>query len=142
MNTLPLLASLTIVTVTLVPACGTVDRMYKQDTGDVERVPPPPAYAPEPVSAPAIGPSPAADASAAVPQSGNEPAAEAALEPLPDPEPVPTALRTYTVEKGDNYWKIAKKIYGDPMRMQDIQEANPQIDPKKLRIGDEIVLPE
>lgn len=120
--------------------CNQVNRIYKEDTGDMEAVPGPPP----------------ADAVAAQPMPGNEVEFEDsaatddadavlsadtdAIEPLPEPEPAP--LRTYTIQKNDSFWKIAKAVYGDPMRMKDIQEANPDVDPNKLQIGDEIVLPE
>ncbi|MEM1098280.1 MAG: LysM peptidoglycan-binding domain-containing protein [Planctomycetota bacterium] len=50
--------------------------------------------------------------------------------------------RTHTVVKGDNYWDLARKYYGKGIRMKDIEAANPGIDPKRLQIGDTLVIPE
>lgn len=123
------------------PGCDPVNRVYKQDTGNVAEVPGPPpstvAAAPEDEVA-FIDNDQDVDAMLAADTD--------AIEPLPDPDgadaPQPAAVRTYTVQKGDNYWKIAKSVYGDPMRMKDLEAANPGIDPKKLQIGDEILLPD
>lgn len=135
-----------------VTGCGPVNNMYKQDTGTVEQVPgPPPATAtnmsqPGAMSAPGIEPSGAPGEVTFVDDETVEnpdamlSADTDAIEPLPEVEPQP--MRTYTIKKGDSYWKIAQAVYGDPLRMQDIVDANPQVDPKKLQIGDEIVLPE
>ncbi len=59
-------------------------------------------------------------------------------EPLP---PAPAANRTYTIRKGDSFWKIAQREYGSGQRWVDIAQANPSLDPKRLAIGTEIVLP-
>lgn len=61
-----------------------------------------------------------------------------------DPEPLPPvqpANRTYTIRKGDTYWAIATRVYGNGQRWVDIARANPSVDPKKLVIGQQIVLP-
>ena len=51
--------------------------------------------------------------------------------------------RSYTVVKGDSFWKIAKKMYpGDTKNGEDkIIAANPGLDPKKLKIGQVLVIP-
>jgi len=59
-------------------------------------------------------------------------------EPLPPSQP---ATRTYTIRKGDTFWSIAQRIYGDGQRWRDIAQANPSVDPKKLAIGQQITLP-
>lgn len=128
---------LTLALTLAMAGCKPVNALYKQDTGEIAAVPgPPPAT---------IAPAPAASDSEV---TFIDPGAEDALleseidaiEPLPEPEPI-VETKTYTIQKGDNYWKIAKEIYGDPMKMKDIEAANPGIDPKKLKIGDEIILP-
>lgn len=45
--------------------------------------------------------------------------------------------KLYKVKKGENYWTIADK-YG--ITPEDLEAANPQIDPEKLQIGQEISL--
>ncbi len=54
-----------------------------------------------------------------------------------------TPGRSYTVVKGDSIWKIAKKMYpGDTKNGEDkILGANPGLDPKKLKIGQVLVVP-
>ena len=70
----------------------------------------------------------------------------------PEPKPVtpavtpavaiPAAGGTYTVKKGDTFIKIAREVYGDPSRMKDIAAANPGVDPRKLKVGQTIILPD
>ena len=59
-------------------------------------------------------------------------------EPLPDASP---AHRTYIIRKGDTFYGIARREYGDAKRWRDIAQLNPSLDPKRLKIGSEIVLP-
>lgn len=56
--------------------------------------------------------------------------------------PAPAAGgQTYTVQKGDTLWSIAKSYYGDGQKWRDIVNANPGLNPKKLRVGQQITLP-
>lgn len=50
--------------------------------------------------------------------------------------------KTYTVEKGDNAWKISKKIYGTGDYYLKILEANKLDENGALVVGQEIVIPE
>jgi nucleoid-associated protein YgaU len=61
-------------------------------------------------------------------------------EPSPPPAPSP-AVNTYTVQKGDTLWSIALRFLGDGKRWREIVEANPGLEPSKLRIGQVIILP-
>lgn len=66
-------------------------------------------------------------------------------EPKPATEgltPPATAGGMYTIKKGDTFIKIAREVYGDPGRMKDIAAANPGVDPRKLKVGQTIVLPD
>ena len=65
----------------------------------------------------------------------------APVAPAYTPAPAPRS-RTHTVQKGDNYWDLSKKYYGKGARFLDIQNANPGLDPNRLQIGTEIVIPE
>jgi len=58
------------------------------------------------------------------------------------PEPA-SAPATYTVRKGDTFYSIARKVYGDPARAADLVRANRDRvpDPTRLRVGQTIVLP-
>ena len=140
----------------LMPACNTVNKVYKQDTGEMAEVPPPPPATPRNMATPDDEPVEFTDAAgetsgtapAGANASANVGSPDAVIEPLPDPErntpapPQPAPMRVYVIKKGDSYWNIAKREYGDPIRMKDIEAANPDIDPKKLQIGDEILLPQ
>src|SRR5262245_4671747 len=74
----------------------------------------------------------AAPADAAKPA---EPAASAAT------AAAPTASSEHVIEAGDNYWKIAEKIYGDGMKWKAISEANPEYRPRRLPIGGTLKIP-
>ncbi|MEM8739810.1 MAG: LysM domain-containing protein, partial [Planctomycetota bacterium] len=58
------------------------------------------------------------------------------------PPPGPPLLRLYTVESGDNLSSIALEVYGDDTKWVDIAQANPLVDPNRLRVGQEIKLPD
>lgn len=42
---------------------------------------------------------------------------------------------------GDNYWNLAKEIYGDGFMWKKISEANPGLNPNKLPIGGTLTIP-
>ncbi len=48
---------------------------------------------------------------------------------------------TYTVKHGDTLWKIAQTHYGDGRKWKQIQDANPGLEPSKLKVGQTITLP-
>ncbi|MDA4847119.1 5'-nucleotidase C-terminal domain-containing protein [Hoeflea poritis] len=47
----------------------------------------------------------------------------------------------HVVETGDNLWKLAEKYLGDPFRWGDIAKANPDQDPHKLDVGQQLNIP-
>lgn len=49
--------------------------------------------------------------------------------------------RSYTVQRGDTLWSIAARNYNDGHKWRDIQAANPGLQPNKLRVGQQILLP-
>jgi len=49
--------------------------------------------------------------------------------------------QTYKVKKGDSYWKIAQAKYGDASLYKVIQDANPNIPPRRLMPGTTIRIP-
>lgn len=86
--------------------------------------------------------------------SADEPARGATAEPEADPEPAvetPTARpRTerepgvptvYVVQPGDMLVTIAERIYGTQAAWEAIAQANPSVDPTRLRVGQELRLP-
>lgn len=55
----------------------------------------------------------------------------------------PAGARSYTVVKGDNYWKIAHKLYPGHTKegVEKIQEANKQVNERNLKPGQVLVIP-
>jgi nucleoid-associated protein YgaU len=49
---------------------------------------------------------------------------------------------TYTIAQGDTLYGISMKHYGDARGAEIIEAANPGLNPKALRVGDKIRLPE
>ena len=49
--------------------------------------------------------------------------------------------KTYTIEKGDTLWSIAKRYLGNGKRYTEIIAANPGLDAAKLKVGQQIVIP-
>ena len=49
---------------------------------------------------------------------------------------------TYTVAAHDTLYGIAMKFYGDPRYASAIEAANPGINPKALKVGDRIIIPD
>ena len=56
------------------------------------------------------------------------------------PEPK-TGTKKYTVKKGDTLWAIAKKYYNDGSKYSKIAEENNLVDPNKISIGQELIIP-
>ena len=113
----------------------------KSETEPVSQVPPPSYSAePEPLApvsinqgSPSIG-----DPNFNQPNTGTL-SGPGAYEPEPlPPQPV---SRTYTIRKGDTFWSIAQREYGNGQKWRDISAANPSVDPKKLAVGQQITLP-
>ena len=88
----------------------------------------PPKVEAAPATAPAA---PAATTTAA-------PAAPAAAPAAPAAAAAPS---THTIVAGDNYWNLAKEIYGDGFMWKKISEANPGLNPNKLPIGGTLTIP-
>ncbi len=66
----------------------------------------------------------------------------APIEPAAPEAPVaPAGGGTHVIKKGDTFIKIAREVYGDPSKMKDIAAANPGVNPRKLKIGQIIILP-
>jgi LysM repeat protein len=61
--------------------------------------------------------------------------------PAPAPEPAPAPAPTeneYVVVRGDSFWKIAK---ANGVTVRAIKDANPGVDPAKLKVGQKLVIP-
>ena len=60
------------------------------------------------------------------------------------PPTAPSPGRTYTVQKGDSLWKIAKQFYGDGKQWSRIHEANRDVieNPDLIQPGWVLRIPE
>jgi nucleoid-associated protein YgaU len=121
---------------------GTMDPF---DDGAVAAVPDAPTdgVAPPMPEYPAsgVGPAPASDAPVAPPGLASVPT-PAAPPVAPVPAPAPAAVaRTYKVQPGDTLSKIAGVVYGDRNAWHRLVSANPGVNPKNLKIGQELVVP-
>lgn len=56
------------------------------------------------------------------------------------PAPAPSGP-LYTIKPGDNFHALAKRLYGSDKHWVDIAQANPSIDPIRLKVGQTIRLP-
>lgn len=69
--------------------------------------------------------------------------ADAAPAPAGTPAPSDTgARRTHEVASGENLSSIAEKYYGDPNLFPIIQNANPSVDSRYLRVGQILQIPD
>lgn len=92
---------------------------------------PAPAAPLPPLAATVIKPGDAAATTIAPLKKIDAPAAQGAV-----------AGRSYKVQPGDTFSSIAKAAYGAEKHWMDIVDANPGLDPKKLRAGMTVKLPE
>jgi nucleoid-associated protein YgaU len=94
----------------------------------------------------ALAPMPAAPGTETTPPPLAPLRAPVAVTPKPaETSAAPTPLvppPTYTVQKGDTIYGIARKVFGSDARAKDIIAANPGIDPDRIKVGQVINLPE
>lgn len=50
-------------------------------------------------------------------------------------------VRMYEVKPGDSFMKIARAMYGDDKKYTFLMEANPNIDPQNLQVGQKLRIP-
>lgn len=106
----------------------------------ISEVPPPaPSYEPQPLPPVTVSP-PGGASDPYAPGAGGGYAEPEVIAPAPAPGPAGGG-QTYTVRKGDTLWSIATRVYGNGQRWVDIAQANPSLDPQKMAVGQQIVLP-
>jgi nucleoid-associated protein YgaU len=62
--------------------------------------------------------------------------------PSEAPTPAAAGPRTHRVESGESPYSISQSVYGSPRYYKRILAANPGIDPRRLKIGQVLVIPE
>jgi LysM repeat protein len=95
--------------------------------------------APPPFIEPTNAPTAASNTLAAPPSATTTPT-PAPAEPPPQPvaTPPPTPASDYTIAKGDTFSTVAKKFH---VTVKALLEANPSVEPTKLKIGQSIHIP-
>jgi len=77
------------------------------------------------------------------PDTSTPPTPAVALDAHPTQDtPASTGARTHTVARGETLSSISKAVYGDSRYYQKIADANPKINPNRLRPGTVINLPD
>jgi nucleoid-associated protein YgaU len=78
----------------------------------------------------------------------NVPQAESSIQTAQDfgqtSEPTadaPAISSTYTIQSGDDYTAIADRLWNDQSKWVAIQKANPDVDPRRLKVGQVINIP-
>jgi len=116
---------------------------------DADGNPRPSLFDPKPDSAPETADAPADAAGIAlapgdlVPRPAAPTPAGDATAPPPTPAGIPAAapLPTYTIKSGDNLTSVALELYGSGNHWVQIAQANPLVDPDRLKVGQVIKLP-
>ncbi|MEM9414451.1 MAG: LysM peptidoglycan-binding domain-containing protein [Planctomycetota bacterium] len=87
------------------------------------------------------------------PQPGSQPNTVTTADAAPETRPAPTERpaeraaeprgipATYTIQAGDMLVTIAERYYGTQAAWEAIAQANPTVDPTRLRVGQELRLP-
>lgn len=75
------------------------------------------------------------------PVVGTEVKTEPVANAEPATEPAATAETKHVIAKGDTYWDLAKKFYGDATLWRKISKANADMRARRLHIGSELTVP-
>jgi 5'-nucleotidase len=99
--------------------------------------------APAPAEAASTEPAVPAPPSASADIAGTPPTVETAAAPAAAEAVAPTAAAegTHTIVEGDTLWDIAEQIYGDGAKWRLIEGANAGIVPRRLLVGNTLVIP-
>lgn len=83
-------------------------------------------------------------------ESQAPPEVETVDEPTQDPTPqaigpqpgdAVSVLISHTVQPGDTLWDLAVRYLGSGQRYPEIVNANPGVDPRQMRVGDQVLIP-
>lgn len=94
-----------------------------------------------PVAGPTAGPAAAPKGTPTGPAAGPTGPGPVAG-PVAAPAPEPAAARTHVVAAGETLSSIAKKYYNDESKWHLIVDANKGVDPKALKVGTKLTIPE
>ena len=97
--------------------------------------PTPEAASPKPTESPSAATGKELSAAAKPPAT----APKVAMEPA---KPATASPVTYTIGRGDTLATIATKLYGDPKKWTAIAQANPGLNPDRMKVGQVIKLPD
>lgn len=99
------------------------------------------AYKPAPTPAP-VNPEAASPRPAPRPLRKVEPATLTEAMNAPQKPAASSKLKYYTVQRDDTFWSISRRVYGSGKYWKSIQDANPDVSPERLMVGQKIVIPE
>jgi LysM repeat protein len=126
--------------VLLIAGCNKKAADQAQDNGGLPPIPPPPTEGvwPPPPTSPA--PAAVTQEVAGVPPPVAPPHTEAVAPPQPPNsiEPVTTGFSEHTIAKGESFYTLGKKYN---VGFKAIADANPGINPNRLKIGDKVKIP-
>nr|WP_159593883.1 5'-nucleotidase C-terminal domain-containing protein [Chelativorans xinjiangense] len=81
------------------------------------------------------------EAAMAEPEAETEGEMAATEEPMDATEDAAAMENTYVIMRGDTYWDLAQKFYGDPEKWSTLAEANPQFGERSLVVGATLNVP-
>ena len=61
---------------------------------------------------------------------------------ISDPSTPQRTERTHKIQSGESIWSIAESVYGNGKYYDKILKANPSVDPRHLKVGKTLVIPE
>ena len=120
-------------------------KLNADDIANLFRVAEPPAAPPQPAnragSSPSPSPAPAPKSGEGTAPPASPPSPSPAVDPGTGTQPANDVRAVHVVRAGDTFDKIARTVFGRASLAQEIQRLNPKLDPTKLRVGTEVVLP-
>ncbi len=120
-------------------AAATTPIVATDDKSSTEEVTPEPYEEPSLESAPEVAEE--TTEVTAAPQA-EETVVEIEEEKEEEPAPAPKAAKTYVVQSGDTLGKISSKLFGTTTKWKKIAEANGITNPKHLKVGMTLKVPE